>query len=347
MYGTAKSISRTGRVRIITAMDTKIHCALVNFQDGGLRPVPDSDLVCHRGYWDFTGLRDLFTTVHTVPDVVVVNEAREYGLYGRRALRFAARVLSDVLGRPYVGEIGWLPQGNIGPAVFHDPTRLHLDFFGDTDPTVYASTRNLVRAHLRGNPHTTVFQLLVDHWAYWSGPAREDHAQFVNWLGRSPVPTLLLGDLNSTASGPHWPQRDWSAPHPGEGIGKGRRLPDGTLVADTAALDHLIGRWDPGRGRRVHGAGFHAVPELAWRQGMARDKALIPTVNDGIDAGGGLLVDMGLLNDAWAAGLVPGTFRIHVPAGTRREDYATDHRLSEWTLDRAAAADAPLLRGTA
>jgi hypothetical protein len=39
----------------ITAMSTLVHWALFNYQRGGLTQPEDTELICHRGYWDFTG----------------------------------------------------------------------------------------------------------------------------------------------------------------------------------------------------------------------------------------------------------------------------------------------------
>jgi hypothetical protein len=322
---------------MIFAVTTYVHCALLNFERGGLSQPADTDLICHRGHWDFTGLRATFSVLTTAPDVIAINEAKEWGLWGGKALRFAARVLSELFDRPYVGEIGWLPRGKSGPALFYDASRLHLGVWGDDDPTVHDDKRNYGLLYLRGYTDSG-FAVLLDHWPYWSGDARVDRARFLSDLGRSATRTLWVGDFNGTASGRHWPVRDWSVVHPGEATGKGTRLPDGTFTVNTDALDHLLGRYDEERGVRFGGSGFHAIPELAWMQGMPREKALIPTVNDGVDAGGGLLIDMGLLNDAWKHGLVRDSFRIHVPAGRRREDYDSDHRISEWTLDCRSAA---------
>lgn len=314
-------------------MSTTVHCALFNYERGGLIIPPDTDLICHRGYWDFTGLHAAFSRLPVAPDLICINEAKEWELWGEQGLRFAARVLGELFELPYVGEMGWLPLGKSAPALIYNPLALHLDYWGNNDPTVDHGKRNFGRLRLRRHSHLQ-FDVLADHFPRWSGAARTDRAKLIGKLGISSRRALLLGDLNGTASGEHWPQRDWSVAHPAKAHDKGRLLPDGTFTADTETLDYLIGRWE--HGKRVGGAGFHAIPELAWRQGMAADKTLLPTVNENIDNGGGLLIDLGLLNTAWKDGLVPDSFHIDVPEGATRADYPSDHRLSAWTLDVAA-----------
>jgi len=149
-------------------------------------------------------------------------------------------------------------------------------------------------------------------------------------------PVLLAGDLNGTASGQHWPQRDWPAcPYPLR-LAKGRQQPDGSWTADTSAVDHLIGRWDPATQRRCEGAGFHALPDLAMQQGTPQQQAMRPTVNSPVDRGGELIIDLMLINDTWlhAGGLVPGSYQVHLPPPGRTypQSWWFDHRLATATL---------------
>ncbi|BCL14647.1 hypothetical protein [Micromonospora sagamiensis] len=141
------------------------------------------------------------------------------------------------------------------------------------------------------------------------------------------MPVIVGGDLNSTASGPHLPQRDWAAAGYRARAQKARQHPDGTWTADTDAVDHLIGRWNPDTHRRDDGCGFHAVAELAWAANP--HTALLPTVNDGINAGGSLLIDWLLANTAMRTHVDPGSYRVHVPA---QRPYPSDHRLVTATL---------------
>ena len=82
-------------------------------------------------------------------------------------------------------------------------------------------------------------------------------------------------DTNSTAAGPHLPQRDWSAADYRARSHTARLQPeDGTWLTDTDAVDHLIGRWDAKPDRRVDGCEFQAVAELAWRAGVPAEDAM-------------------------------------------------------------------------
>jgi hypothetical protein len=65
--------------------------------------------------------------------------------------------------------------------------------------------------------------------------------------------------------------------------------PDGRWGPDTRAIDYLIGEWDEATGQRTGGCGLHAVAEMAWRADPSQP--ILPTVNDGVDPGGGLLID--------------------------------------------------------
>lgn len=146
--------------------------------------------------------------------------------------------------------------------------------------------------------------------------------------GDHELPVIGGGDLNSTASGPHLPQRDWMAAEYPARSHKGVEV-NGVWGPDTAAVDHLIGRWDPATERRVDGCGFHAAAEVAWEEDPG--KLILPTVNEGIDAGGGLLIDWLLVNRRMLPYLIPESYRVHTPkAGF---PLPSDHRLVTATVD--------------
>jgi hypothetical protein len=135
-------------------------------------------------------------------------------------------------------------------------------------------------------------------------------------------------DTNSTASGDHLPQRDWLEANYRARSHKAT-VDDGVWVPDTAAVDHLIGRWDKNEQRRVDGCGLHAVAELAWRANPG--VALLSTVNDGVDAGGGLLIDWLLANDAMRRHVILDSYRVHVPRNGR--PFPSNHRLVTAAID--------------
>lgn len=314
----------------------ELHCALLNLESGALVKEPDTEDVCLARKYDFGRLRRLFApAVEQPPHVIVLNEGKEFASYGRTALNFAAELLSTTLGRRYVGEPGWLPVGGFGPALFYDASTLVLDYWGDDHPTVPLDKRNLGRLHVFGKRGTT-FEVLGEHLPFWCGDARLSRARYIAGYGRSPIPLMLVGDLNETASGPHLPQRDWYAPGITNRHHKGK-LTNGVWGPWTDGLDLLIGSWcgDADGYREESEAGFFAAEEAAGTTGPQAEAALIATVNDGVDAGGSLLIDWALANKAWHGGVVQGSVRVAVPAAGSASD--SNHRLKTWSMQLDAA----------
>ncbi len=311
----------------------ELHCALQNLEGGALVKDADTDEVCQSRRYDFSRLRRLFATAaDNSPHIIALNEAKEFHTHGRRALNHAAEVLSTTLGRPYVGLPGWLPVGPFGPALFYDAATLVLDYWGDTHETVPLDKRNLGRLHVRGKRGTT-FEILLDHWPFWSGAARLDRAKYIAGYGRSSTPLMLVGDLNETASGTHLPQRDWYALGITNRDHKGK-LVHGVWQAQTDAVDHLIGPWRGGLDgyREASEAGFYSAEEAAGVTSPHAAAALVATVNTGIDAGGPLLIDWALHNAAWRGGVVHGSVSVEVPPGEQAEEFDSNHRRKTWTM---------------
>jgi hypothetical protein len=283
--------------------------------------------VCQARKYDFGRLRRLFASAADQPaHVIAVCEGKEFSTHGRRALHHAAEVLSTTLGRPYVGLPGWLPVGQFGPALFYDASSLVLEYWGDDHPTVPLDKRNLARFHVFGKRGTT-FEVMVDHWPFWSGEARLDRAKYIAGYGRSATPLLLVADNNETASGLHVPQRDWYAPGITNRAHKGK-LVDGVWQAQTDAVDHLIGAWCGGID------GYREESEAAAGvTGAHAEAALVATVNTGVDKGGPMLIDWVLGNQSWRGGVVNGSVRVDVPTGQRREDFDSNHRRKDWTME--------------
>jgi len=164
----------------------------------------------------------------------------------------------------------------------------------------------------------------VHHFEPLSGDIRLEEARRVSRYGAAqPWPVIGGGDLNGTASGKHLPQRDWMAAEFGARSHKGMRLADGRWGPDTRALDYLIGTWDEDIQDRVDGCGFSAVAEMAWRADPSRP--ILPTVNENVDAGGGLLIDWILVNEAMKKHVIPDSYKVHVPDERYRPP--SDHRL--------------------
>lgn len=277
----------------------RLPIALFNFEDGGLQ----SD-----GTYDFAKLQRAFADTNETPALIMLCEAKHYDNNGSAGLFAAADALSEELGREYVGELGWCERGPFGPAIFYDPQALKLlSWRGRAD---CADKHNL--AHFRVHDGGKEFLCKVEHWNNRSGTRRLQEAGDIDGYGKHELPVLIGGDLNSTASGPHLPPRDWMAADFRARSHKGRWHPEeGTWSADVAAVDHLIGRWDEVLDRRVDGCGFDAIAEIAWRAGVSG--ALTPTVNDKVDAGGSQLIDWLLVNRRMAKLVIPDSYYVRVP----------------------------------
>ncbi|GAA2679458.1 MULTISPECIES: hypothetical protein [Actinosynnema] len=308
-----------------------LYCALINLENGALVRGADDGDACQARWYDFSRLRRLFTTAaDQPPHLIALNEAKEYHTHGRHALNHAAEVLSTTLGRRYVGLAGSLSIGPFGPVLFYDATELVLDYWGDTHESVPLDKRNLARLHVYGQRGTD-FEIMLDHWPFWSGSARLERARYLSGAGTSATPRMLVGDNNETASGPHLPQRDWYAEGVRHRHHKGKFV-DGRWQAHTDALDCLIGAWRGGCDgyREESEAGFYAAEEAAGVTGSHAEAALRATVNIGIDKGGPLLIDWALHNTAWRGGVVPGSVRVEIPPDDRPFD--SDHRRKTWTM---------------
>lgn len=309
-------------------MTTHLHFAWFNYKKGG-RKAP--------GVYDLKPLGEAMAGLAKPPALVVVNEAKEWGLWGGEWLCNAASVLRSQLNRPYVPLLAHCSRGDIGPALMYDPNVLERRFWGDSDRTVNDDQRNLARFQVWGTP--IEFGVIPVHWNYRRGELRMPEADLIAGYGKSGMPMLVLGDFNETASGDHLPQRDWSVvPFP-DRRHKGEEILPEVWGPHTRAVDTLVGRWNGKpwghpEACRVEGAGFQIIAELAAKTGTSPADAFLPTVNDGVDPGGELLIDMGLINKAWLqrGGVVPWTYKVHVPS-SNRADWASDHRVVEVTLE--------------
>ncbi|MFG1918120.1 hypothetical protein [Micromonospora sp. NPDC048898] len=303
---------------------TRLPVALFNYQDGGLRP--------DTGY-DFRPLQQAFADVDETPALILFCEAKQYRDNGSRGLYMAAEALSDALGVPYVGLLGWMRRGPLPPATFYNPDLLTLrSWWHPDDPGVYDDKRNVARFAVRGSGQRSddraEFLAFVHHFDFRSGAARRYEAELLDRYGKEKLPVLGGGDLNSTASGDHLPQRDWMVADYRTRSHNGT-LRDGVWVPDTAAVDHLIGHWDADQRRRVDGCGFHALAELAWQ--VDSSTPIVSTVNTGVDVGGGLLIDWLLANDAMLPHVVGDSYRVHVPIDDI--PHPSDHRLVTAAID--------------
>lgn len=296
----------------------RVGCTLLNYDNGGLRD----------GLYDFGPAVDAITATPKFCDLIVLNEAKEYGWRGMAGLLDMAHALSEAAGKPLEPLLGTCARGEFGPAVFYDATMLGVRrFYGYGVPFVPTDKRNWIEMYHRAT--SAVFGVLPVHWDYQDGDCRLADAKLISWIGGLPYPALVAGDLNCTASGSHKPQRDFSQVSESKQYHKAHRLSKrDELVADTRAVDELLGWWDETTSARRGGTGFHDCAEIAAFI-YGEPDTFLPTVNIGTDKGGGLQIDHLLLNTAGRDLLVPGSFTIEVPVDTP----PSTHRVLRGALD--------------
>ena len=238
----------------------------------------------------------------TRPDLIVVNEA--CWLTPRRIPeREAAHRLSRLCGARYEIITGTLERSYHPPALLWNTDRLRLTEFSDDRSDSSRWAHNTARLVSVDDSHTDL-RVIMAHFDYASGERRLIEAQTLAAQVRPGCPVLVAGDLNATASGPHLPTRNWSQVPTHKRHHKSRQLPDGTFVADTRALDALIGVWDDQSDTRRGGAGLHALAETAWDQQGRPACGLAPTTY----SRQALLIDWLLTTSD--IDLVPDTYRV-------------------------------------
>jgi len=310
-------------------MTKEVSVGLFNYKNGGRT---------RNGNYEFSGLQQTFDTTGEAPALILLNEAKGWKANGNQTLHMAVNALSERLKRPYVGEIGCGIRGDATtPALIYDPTRLRLDFWGN-DSAANKDQENTARMHVMGR-QATQFRVAIKQWNPEHGSLRQLEAHNTSGLTIG-MPTLLGGDLNNAASGLHV-DMDWSKASDRLRKTKAKLLADGTYTADTDAMDLMLGDWDAEHETRTKQAralgqeaiGWHALAELAYQNGTPLEEAIKSTVNRGPEAGGGLLIDWLLVNNAWKEGLVAKTYHVHEPIASDPEDYPSDHRLVTATLE--------------
>jgi hypothetical protein len=315
-------------------MMTRIGVALFNVKGGclgaGWRP---------SGQHDFQRLQRATADLEEPPALWLLNEAKQWRADANVGLHGAAKALADVLHTPYVGVLGINSRGPIPPAIIYDPTRLVLrSWWNPDDPYTYEDKLNVARFAVRDSAPTTEdraeFLAWVDHWHPTSPATRRQEAERRARYGqRTAIPVIGGADMNESASGPHLPQRDWTAADYERRSAEAHRHRDGTgWIAATEAVDHLIGRWDSDRQSRVDGCGYPAVAETAWHAG--RDNALLPTLPDKPGEGGPIIKDWLVVNPAMAPHIDPHSYQVHIPDG-KPEEWPSDHWLVTAAFDLA------------
>ncbi|WP_233413954.1 endonuclease/exonuclease/phosphatase family protein [Nucisporomicrobium flavum] len=317
--------------------------AWLNFQSGGARTSGKLD-------YDFTRLHRLvaplvepaLSPAASVPVAVfALCEAKGWAADANHGLYAAAEVLSATLGRPYAAKMQPFDRGPIGPALFYDPTLVCPVAWHDSSGYPdFDDKAGVVRFRTVHTDHH--FVVIVRHWNPRSPQVRLEEARLLGSYGDGfPDPVFVMGDLNATAGGSHWPLRDWTkAPYIARDA-KAVLTPDGSWVDATDAIHHLIGRWECDesgqQGRRIDGCGFWAMPEVAYATGTPAGEAFEATVNRGIDAGGGQIIDHCLITRP--EHYVRGSYHIHVPRQQHEGRWDSDHRLGEATFNLTAGRD--------
>lgn len=301
----------------------RVDIALGNLESGGLERGFAPGLHGSRGY-NIDRLLRLFEPLRATPPALIgLCEGKEWTFWGDDAGNAHVNALARFMGRPYVIEYGHLDRGPSGPVTIYDPTVLRIDVFNRHDGVgVWTDNVNLAKFHLAADEAAKLW-FKGEHLDYIDGDRRLATAKRNNALSDVAVPVVLWGDLNSTASGPHLPQRDWEALPMHKRVHKAWQPggPGTPWVADTRAVDHLIGTWTDGTrgepGRRVDGLNFHAACELAhFLHGMDPERAFKPTVNqDPRHSTGEFINDWALLNNAAAPLLIPDTYTVHLHDG--------------------------------
>ncbi|MEU5554096.1 endonuclease/exonuclease/phosphatase family protein [Micromonospora sp. NPDC047793] len=302
---------------------THLMIATYNYEAGGYRD----------GTFTMQPLQQTFSTLDVAPAIILFCEAKHYRRNQHEGLRLAEKALTEVLDAPYTGLLGTSHHGPIPPAIFYNADLVtHLDWPGDDphDPDVFADKRNVGRFQV--NATGAEFGAWVAHFNPRSGAARLEEAKLIDRYGTNPLPFIGGGDLNSTASGEHLPQRDWQTANHHIRTHKGKRInngtPEGQWKADTDALDHLIGRWNPTTKRRLEGSGYHAIAELAWLANP--DLPIAPTVIHKPGEGGPDLTDYLLVNNAMRPHVITSSYHVHVPDGP---PFPSDHHLVTAEID--------------
>lgn len=253
------------------------------------------------------------------PDLIVINEA--CWLFPRlKPARHAANLLSREWGVEYEIAVGDLDRSYHPPALMWNASRLRLDEWSDARTDAHLWSRNTAVFTSREDPLARV-RVVGAHWDYSSPTRRRMEAEALGAQCAPPLPTLVGGDLNGTASGLHLPQRDFSLEPPHKRGMKGKMLPDGSYVAATEAVDHLIGVWNERFGQRVGGAGLYALAERDWLDHGQPEGWIV----------GSTYSSQPLLIDYWLASpqidLVKGTYR-----AWEGHPGITDHKLITATV---------------
>ena len=306
---------------------TEIDFAYFNFEHGGLIDGKDCFFSSGRGY-DFAGLVRVAGDQGRWAHILVVGEGDRYELAGGEGMWLAAAAMRAAGGPPYVPLACELPrEGLYAPVIFVDPRAVVIRrFYYHRLPDHAPRYSNLLLAALPGWPEGKMFRVCTSHGALTGGEERLADARKLRRLADPDIPTLVAMDWNSVPSGPGQEDDTLDDPaswgQPGHEWRRANRAlwrhgpgQAGPYEPDTRALDYLIGWWDPDRGCRDGGIGFHdaaclagdATPTQVPVPGGRRPRA----------------IDRILVNQPWKDAIVPGSYQVHQPADPDHPD--SDH----------------------
>ncbi|MEV6818471.1 hypothetical protein AB0M72_06920 [Nocardiopsis dassonvillei] len=300
----------------MSTTSTPLRLAVVNIHNGGTRHPLGLDHM----------LTELFATVQAPPTAIVVNEARDWDSDGTKLGWRAAAVLSERFGPRYQIRVGHMDRAPVPPAILWDPDQLALTRF-DTPHTTPKGGDVWNRAIFDTAWWTDPLTVMPIHWTPWDRDKRMSAARDLSGLLGPQKRTIVAGDFNCSPSGDpdQWPFTDFEQmpEHLRHHKGWQPHGEDGPWEAHTAPLDHLIGRWNPATRTRVGGTRWHTALEVAWERRGRPAEPFPATVNDGVDAGGGMVIDHALLSAALAETVIPEETAVHLPRGPM----VTDHRM--------------------
>lgn len=307
----------------VPALSPTLPVAYANIEKGGLHLPGGAPAV----------LEALLVDVPAPPALLVVCEGRGWDghtdtITGWLDHRWGA-------GPRYKLLIGHLDRADLPPVLAYDTARMDLLRWDSPDSTRSRDCWN--RARFDTDLLDAPLTVLPQHWHPWDRAARVSAAHIASGLLGGERYAMVVGDLNSKGSGPMYPEPDWTARSAYERHHKAWQPagPGTAWVAHTDPVDHFIGTWDPATGARLGGLGWHSAAVTDWHQRGARlDTPMVQTTNAGVDRGGGTVIDDALLSPALAPLLVPGSYRVHLPALDLPR--VSDHRLLTFALGTGA-----------
>jgi endonuclease/exonuclease/phosphatase family metal-dependent hydrolase len=288
-----------------------------NFEGGGRTTA---------GGYDFHGLHAALGRAPRPPALILFCQANSEPEGGGKGLYAAAEALYDEFNIAYGALLGRCDRRAMPRAIFYDAARLAPRTWIDRDdPNPFWDKVNVGRFAVLGSGPTTEtrkeFVAWVDHWPANSPPARYEAATRLERYAEQDLPVIAGGDLNEHPSGEHYPRWDPEQATYLVRTRKGIRV-DGRWTASTAAVDHLVGRWNPELGKREEGAGYHLLSELAW-EASGRTLHLPPTVITKPGSGGQLAIDHLICNRPMLRHINATSFR--VLTATPGERPGSDH----------------------